>query len=168
MRAWCLVGVLAVVALATPGCSDKPKESVQSSSPVASTPTPTMSIGARVTVGGQTVNYHGTEEIAGAQSVAIEMADGYFEPTVLFGKPGQQLVVTLKNTGKNPHQFTTADQQFIVEVQPGMTAEGKVTLPTAGNLSFYCSTEKEAGMAGAFNVSGPLDAHDKIVKPTGR
>jgi len=164
MRAWCLVGALAAVAIATSGCGDKPKHAEQSQPSVA--PAPTWSIGARVTVAGLPANYHGTEEIADAQSAIIEMADGYFAPTVLHGTPGQQLVITLKNTGTTPHDFATGDQQFIVQVQPGATAEGKVTLPQSGNLSFYCAHEKEKGMVGAFNVSGPLDARDTHVRPS--
>jgi hypothetical protein len=164
MRAWCLVGMLAVVALATPGCGDKPKEAAKPPPSVA--PTPTLSMGARITIGGRPANYYGTEEIAGAQTATIEIADGYFAPTVLHGTPGQKLVVTLKNIGTTPHSFSTDDQQFIVEVQPGLTAEGKVTLPQEGNLSFYSPIQHEGGMAGAFNVSGPLDARDKIVRPS--
>jgi plastocyanin len=84
------------------------------------------------------------------------MEDSYFSPTVLRGEPGQKVVVTLRNRGENPHHFTTSDEQLIVEVQPGLTAEGRLTLPASGNLAFHCLLHRRSGMAGAFNVSGPV------------
>ena len=111
---------------------------------------------------GLTANYHGTADVSQATGkVIIELKDFFFEPTVLHGAPGQQVTFTLQNTSENPHTFTTADMSADIEVQPGMIAEGRVTLPRSGNLSFFCRFHKEQGMAGGFNVSGPTEDPDK-------
>lgn len=116
---------------------------------------------------GLTANYHGTADVSQATGkVIIELKDFFFEPTVLHGAPGQQVTFTLQNTSENPHTFTTADMSADIEVQPGMIAEGRVTLPRSGNLSFFCRFHKEQGMAGGFNVSGPVGAPDPKASPT--
>lgn len=169
MRARRLVGLLAVVALAMAGCGDgdSPGEPAQPQSPAPAVATPTAPAGAPTEIAGLTASYHGTEDITGTQEITIEMADHYFAPTVLRGAPGQELTVTLRNNSESPHHFTTADEQLIVEVQPGLTAEGQITLPRSGNLSFFCLLHGEDGMAGGFNVSGPVDAPDPHASPTG-
>jgi hypothetical protein len=53
-----------------------------------------------------------------------DMEDAYFSPTVLRGGPGQKIRLTLRSRGETPHHFTTSDEQLIVEVQPGLTADG--------------------------------------------
>lgn len=168
MRGKRLVAALAVVACtAVTACGDgddPPPDSPATGQSPGSTPGP--SPGDRVDVAGETANYHSTEDITGTTRVTIDMEDTYFSPTVLKGKPGQKLQVTLRNRGEDPHHFTTADQQLIVEVQPGLTAEGRITLPSSGNLSFYCLLHREDGMAGAFNVSGPVTGAEAKPEPT--
>jgi plastocyanin len=117
-------------------------------------------------VAGETAIYHGTEDITGASRVTIDMEDTYFSPTVLRGEPGQRLQLTLRNRGKSPHHFATADDQLIVEVQPGLTADGRITLPSSGNLSFYCLLHRQDAMAGAFNVSGEIGEAEPEPEPT--
>jgi plastocyanin len=164
------VRLLAVMALVSvpAGCSgDDAAEQVTQPTPTPSArPTPTASPGAQIQVAGLTANYHSFAEIRPDGEVSIDLADDHFAPTVLRGAPGQKVTLTLRNTSETPHHFATADQQLIVEVQPGLTAEGKITLPRSGNLSFFCEMHREDGMAGGFNVSGPMDAPDPKASPT--
>jgi|SRR5690554_2331228 plastocyanin len=152
-----VVTLLSVGAVAACGGGDDSSTGAGPESPTVSA-SPTPSPGERIEVAGRTAVYHGTEDVSGTGRATIDMVDGYFSPTVLKGKPGQKLELTLRNRGETPHHFTTADQQLIVEVQPGLTAEGRITLPASGNLSFYCTLHAEHGMAGAFHVSGSVAA----------
>lgn len=163
-----LVAVIALV-LAPAGCGDDgPDPGAAPTSPPTPTsrPTPTASPGSRIEVAGLTAKYHSFAEVGPGGKVTIDLAADHFRPTVLRGAPGQKVTLTLRNTGETPHHFATADQQLIVEVQPGLTAEGRITLPRSGNLSFFCLTHREDGMAGGFNVSGPIDAPDPKASPT--
>jgi len=152
-----VVTLLSLGSVAACGHGDDRSNGAGPTSSATST-SPPPSPGARIEVAGRTALYHGTEDVSGTGRATIDMVDGYFSPTVLTGKPGQKLELTLRNRGETPHHFTTADQQLIVEVQPGMTAEGRVTLPASGNLSFYCTLHGRHGMAGAFHVSGSIAA----------
>jgi plastocyanin len=95
-------------------------------------------------------------DVTHTHKLTITMQNNYFQPTVIRGAPGEHLVLTVQNQGKNPHTFTTADWQVDMEVQPNMIGEAKVTLPQSGNLSFFCRYSKDRGMAGGFTVSGPM------------
>ncbi len=166
------MGLLAVIALALAptACGgeggDHASHTVRGTPTPSARPTPTASPGAQIRVAGLPANYQGFAEIGPDGKVTIDLADDHFAPTVLRGAPGQRLSLTLRNTGETPHHFSTADQQLIVEVQPGMTAEGRITLPQSGNLSFFCLLHREDGMAGGFNVSGPFEAPDPKASPT--
>ena len=116
-------------------------------------------------MGGLTATYHGSVDVGGLQDVTIQMADSYFDPTVVRGKPGQELLLHLKNDSENSHTFTTADGKADIEVKPRSVAEGKITLPESGNLEFFCRFHKDKGMAGVFNVSGPLDSPGPAASP---
>jgi plastocyanin len=158
VRTRVLIGVMAVVTLAVAGCAEpsvgaspEPTSTQQTSAPA------TPSVGSEIKVGALTATYHGTVDVGGLQDVNIQMGDNFFEPTVVRGKPGQQLLLHLKNDSENSHTFTTADGKADIEVQPRSVAEGKITLPESGNMEFFCRIHKDKGQAGVFNVSGPLD-----------
>jgi plastocyanin len=172
MRAHGLVAVLAVAALAVAGCTAQRDSASAKGTPAQSWTAPVPSTGAPVTVAGLTANYHGSRDISGgaqgAQNVTIEMKDSYFDPTVLHGAPGQKVAFTLRNTGKTAHTFTTADGLADIAVQPGAIAEGRVTLPEHGNVSFFCRFHKAHGMAGGFNVSGNIDSSGQGPTPTSK
>lgn len=159
------VALLSVGPVAACGGEGDSPSGAGPTSPAASA-SPGPSPGERIEVAGRTAIYHGTEDVSGTRRATIDMEDSYFSPTVLKGKPGQRLELTLRNRSKSPHQFTTADQQLIVEVQPGLTAEGRITLPSSGNLSFYCALHARHGMAGAFNVSGAIAEAGPEATPT--
>jgi plastocyanin len=155
--------MMAVVTLAVAGCADRSVGSTLG--PTSTHPTSTPSVGSEIKLGALTAAYHGTADVAGLQTVTIQMADNYFEPTVLHGKPGQQVVLNLENKTESSHTFTTADGKADIEVKPRSVAAGKITLPQSGNLVFFCRFHKDRGMAGVFNVSGPLDSPKPATSP---
>jgi plastocyanin len=160
--------MMAVVTLAVAGCANQPAGSTPgpTSAQQPSTPaTPAPSVGSEIKVGAMTAIYHGTVDVGGLQDVSLKMADNYYDPTVVRGKPGQELVLHLENNGENAHTFTTADGKADIEVKPRSFAEGKITLPESGNLEFFSRLDKERGMAGVFNVSGPLDSAGPAASP---
>lgn len=110
-------------------------------------------------IAGTKANYHGMVDVSsakGAKKVRIEIEDSYFAPTVIKGRPGQRITVSLENESQSPHTFTIAGTYIDLVLEPGKLAEVPVRFPRSGNLSFYCTYEKKYGMAGAFHVSGPL------------
>jgi plastocyanin len=170
VRTRVLIGMMAVVTMAVAGCA-KPVGSTPGPTPAAqqtSTPTTaaTPSVGSEIKAGALTATYHGTVDVGGLQDVNLKMANNFFEPTVIRGKPGQELVLHLENNGEDSHTFTTADGKADIEVKPRSFAEGKITLPQSGNLEFFCRFSKDRGMAGVFNVSGPLDTPGPAASPT--
>jgi plastocyanin len=159
MRTGVLVGAVTAATLAIAGCSaNGTADSAKAPTTGQVTPSPEPSVGSRITVGGLSAVYHGTADVSGNKDVTIHMGNGFFDPTVIRGKPGQQLVIHLENTGQDGHTFTIADDSADITVQPRSVAEGKVTLPKSGNLAFFCQVEKDKGMVGVFTVSGALDA----------
>ena len=157
MRTRVLVSVVAAATLAAAGCADRSVGSATTTS-AQSTAASLPAVGAEITVGGMKATYHGVADVSGTSKATIRMADNYFEPTVLHGKAGQELALTLENEGRSQHTFTPADGKADVEVKPGSMAEAKITLPQSGNLAFYCRFHEDKRMAGVFNVSGPLDS----------
>jgi plastocyanin len=162
MRTRVLIGVMAVVTLSVAGCAGGPDGTTPEPTTAQQTPTPstpaTPSAGSEIKVGALTASYHGTVDVGGLQDVNLKMANNFFEPTVVRGKPGQQLTLHLENNGEDSHTFTTADGKADIEVKPRSVAEGKITLPESGNLEFFCRFSKDRGMAGVFNVSGSIDS----------
>jgi plastocyanin len=62
----------------------------------------------------------------------------------------------VENESQSPHTFTISGRYVDQQIQPGMISEVRVTMPKSGNLSFFCTFNKKIGMAGGFNVSGPI------------
>jgi plastocyanin len=171
VRTRVLVAMMAVGTLAVAGCADRSVASTAAPTSAQQTPAPsapsTPSVGSEIKAGALTATYHGTVDVGGLQDVTIQMADSFFEPTVVRGKPGQELVVHLKNDSESSHTFTTADGgKADIEVKPRSVAEGKITLPQSGNLEFFCRFHKDKGMAGVFNVSGPIDSPGPAASPS--
>lgn len=96
-----------------------------------------------------TTNDHGTQKVTGDE-ISIEMDDFYFNPTFLQGAPGQTLTVHLKNEGSSAHTFTSTALGADTTVQPGQTADVKVTLPQTGATEYHCRFHQSSGMQGAF------------------
>jgi plastocyanin len=107
--------------------------------------------GKTVTLAGVAASDHGTKQVSG--EAEVELDDDYFEPTVLQGKPGEKVELELKNEGSAEHNFTLDEQNVDQDVEAGETATVTVTIPSSGQLSFYCKYHKDRGMAGALEAS---------------
>jgi plastocyanin len=138
------LGVVPLVA----GCGSSSSSSSSGSTESSS------SGGGKKTIAGVQANDHGTKTASSSGKTEVELDDFYFEPTVLRGKPGEQVKLELKNESKVEHTFTIDSQGIDQDLQPGDEAEVMVTIPKSGAVSFYCKFHKSSGMAGALAVSG--------------
>jgi plastocyanin len=125
-----------------------------SSSSSSSSTESSSSGGGKKTIAGVQANDHGTKTASSSGKTEVELDDFYFEPTVLQGKPGEQVELELKNEGKVEHTFTIDSQGIDQDLQPGDETEVMVTIPKSGAISFYCKFHKSSGMAGALAVTG--------------
>jgi len=125
-----------------------------SSSSSSSSTESSSSGGGKKTIAGVQANDHGTKTASSSGKTEVELDDFYFKPTVLQGKPGEQVKLELKNESKVEHTFTIDSQGIDQDLQPGDEAEVTVTIPKSGAVSFYCKFHKSSGMAGALAVSG--------------
>lgn len=97
-------------------------------------------------------NYEGTGEVSASGEVEMRLIDSAFDPTVLVGEPGQELTVSLKNDGAIRHTFTIEEQDIDEVLEPGATAEVKVTMPESGTTQFICRFHEAQGMVGLLMV----------------
>jgi plastocyanin len=105
-----------------------------------------------ITLGGETANDHGTEEVAGESSIELELDDFYFEPTVLRGEAGQSITLEVFNEGDEAHTFTSDELGVDEELQPGDETTIDVTFPDSGQVVFFCRFHDAQGMRGALEV----------------
>jgi plastocyanin len=105
-----------------------------------------------LTINGITATDRGSKDVSGATTATVDASNNgstyFFSPTVLTGKGGQKLTVTVKDTGDREHTFTLADGSVDKTLQPGQTATVSVTFPGSGSLEFYCRFHKSLGMVG--------------------
>jgi plastocyanin len=95
----------------------------------------------------------GTKTASGT-SFKLEADDFYFKPTFIDAKPGTKLKVTIANEGKNTHTFTIDSANVDKQMSPGTSATVEVTVPSSGNLNFYCRFHRGTGMQGAIVAAG--------------
>jgi glucose/arabinose dehydrogenase/uncharacterized cupredoxin-like copper-binding protein len=88
----------------------------------------------------------------GADSTAdseltVTMSDMFFDPDRIQIPADTDIRVTLENSGDTLHNFTVADTDISVDVEPGVTGEAVINLP-AGKYKVFCDVpgHKEAGM----------------------
>jgi plastocyanin len=110
------------------------------------------SAGKKATIAGLSANDHGSKQVSGTAEVEID--DFYFNPTVLKGKPGGKVTLTLKNEGKVKHNFDLDAQKIDQDIDSGKSATVTVTIPQSGQVSFFCKYHKSMAMAGALAASG--------------
>jgi plastocyanin len=90
--------------------------------------------------------------ISGKSEIEMEADDNYFKPAVLRGKPGQTVMLKLKNEGQAEHTFTIASQKVDKELKPDATATVSVKLPDSGSVQFICRYHADQGMRGSLGV----------------
>ena len=113
-----LVLLLAAVALLAPACTPSG---------------PTIRL-----ADGQRASAHGEADVAGVSATVVEMGDFFFKPTVLRGRPGQRLTVTLSNQGNSLHDFSIPAQHIDANVEAGTPVTVTVTFPQKGAVTFEC------------------------------
>jgi plastocyanin len=148
MKRALMATAVALLAVAAAGCGSGYGGSKSSSSQPASG----SGSGGQVNAAGVSANNHGTKTVSGETKVMI--ADYYFSPTILKGKPGQKVTLELENQGSVEHSFTIGSQSIDKVIAPGENAKVTVTIPKSGSVSFYCKFHKSSGMAGALVTSG--------------
>jgi len=102
-----------------------------------------------VVIGGVAINLHETARVADGGSVAMEMDEDYFEPSVLKGPPGATVTIELQNDGTRPHNFSVPGQGIDLECGVRSRDEVRVTFPRSGVLLFSCTYTAASGMRGA-------------------
>ena len=156
------VVVVALLGLAAAACS-KTSSSSTGSGAYATTPAAeaTTSVAEGNTAAMLTIpaaNNKGTKSVAGQKSFEVE-ADtdngvNYYKPTILEGTPGQSITLELKNESSSvKHNFTLAEQNLNVDLDPGKSQDVKVTFPDSGVLQFHCEYHVGTGMIGELKVA---------------
>ena len=93
------------------------------------------------------------EEPTEAETTAIAATDFAFAPVTVEGAAGEELTITVSNTGDSPHTFTLEDQDIDEELQPGDETEVTVTMPDSGSVEFICRFHAGGGMTGTLEVA---------------
>ena len=87
-------------------------------------------------------------------ATVVEMGDFFFKPTVLRGRPGQRLTVTLSNQGNSLHDFSIPAQHIDANVEAGTPVTVTVTFPQKGALTFECRYHLLQNMRGELVTEG--------------
>jgi plastocyanin len=94
-----------------------------------------------------------------AQTIAIEATDFAFDVTEIEAAPGDEITITLTNSGDAEHTVTIDDPAFEVEAGGGEEAEGSFTAPDA-TVEFYCRYHPSQ-MTGTVTISGDASTRDQ-------
>ena len=81
-----------------------------------------------------------------SQAATVEALDFRFSPRTVELEPGKELTLTVHNTGRASHTFTTDDAPVDVVVKPGERRE--VTFTPPGRVAFFCRFHQSEGMKG--------------------
>ncbi|MBV9293875.1 MAG: cupredoxin domain-containing protein [Frankiales bacterium] len=104
-------------------------------------------------IAGLTANDHGSKDVSAGGTVALEVDNYYFSPTLLTGKPGEKVTVHITNDTGTAHNFTIESQHINKDIAPKTDATLTVTFPQSGVLSFFCEYHRTRGMAGGLKAS---------------
>ena len=174
----CLLLVTILALLATGACSSGGKKSSASSGrtssttePATSTPTDASDRASDqpVTMIGP-VNIHGSKDLGSKTSADLEIDanDFYFDPTFVKAAPGTKLSVTVKNTGKAQHTFSSVVLGIDEQLAPGQQKTLTITLPKDRQaVEYHCKFHGASGMQGAFYSREGASAVTGKVEPAG-
>lgn len=95
---------------------------------------------------------HGSEqarlEANGEQTISVDAHDMAFRPKTISVEPDAgEVVVTVRNTGRLSHTFTTDTPASDVVLEPGDTRT--VRFPARGPVQFFCRFHEASGMRGS-------------------
>lgn len=161
-----LIFVIAFVAPACEGDQDqarRPRPAAKATSTAPPTPSPGQTPGAaRDTAENRT----GEErEIGGVKTVVrgqastlpgfvnIEARDNFFKPNILTGVSGTAIVATIKNDGKELHNFSVTGQDVSQDMKAGEAPSVAFTFPGSGKVVFFCKYHRDDGMVGELQVT---------------
>ena len=93
---------------------------------------------------------HGSEQARlepnGEQTITVDAHDMAFRPKTISVEPHGEVVVTVRNTGRLSHTFTTDTPAGDVVLEPGDTRT--VRLPAGPPVRFFCRFHEASGMRG--------------------
>ena len=88
----------------------------------------------------------------GPTTTTLTTRDNVFDPSAFTFPAGQK--ITLKNLGKNLHNFSVDGQSIDHDIKPGETEVESLEL-APGTYTFFCKYHRAAfGMQGTITVSG--------------
>ncbi|HEX2041585.1 MAG TPA: cupredoxin domain-containing protein [Acidimicrobiales bacterium] len=94
---------------------------------------------------------HGSEQARlepnGEQTITVDAHDMAFRPKTIGVEPHGEVVVTVRNTGRLSHTFTTYAPAGDVVLAPGDTRT--VRLPANAPVHFFCRFHEASGMRGS-------------------
>jgi len=83
-----------------------------------------------------------------AESVTIQLQDGWFDPAYVAATNGHDLTITLINVGSRQHAFRINRYQVNVSLAPGETQTIVIQEPTLGDFSYDSDAPGDEGMEG--------------------
>ncbi len=93
---------------------------------------------------------HGSEKAqvgpGGEQTISVDAHDIAFRPKAITVEPHGEVVVTVRNTGKLSHTFTTDVPAGDVVLEPGDSRT--VRFPANAPVRFFCRFHEASGMRG--------------------
>lgn len=90
-----------------------------------------------------------------AKEITVNGSEFKFEPGSINLKKGQRVKLTLKNTGKFPHNFVISDLSVSTKtIQAGESDMVEFTPDRDGSFSFICTVDEHAakGMKGSATI----------------
>lgn len=90
-----------------------------------------------------------------ARTITVTGTEFAFTPSTITAKAGEPVMVTFKNNGTYPHNFTIAELGVHSEtIQPGQTTTVTFTPTKAGSYTYECTVPGHAdrGMKGTLTV----------------
>jgi YVTN family beta-propeller protein len=116
-----------------------------------------------------TISDHGTLEVKGQSTVALEADEYYFQPTFLQGTPGQRLQLEIENESGTLHNISLPEQRLDMDIPPKSKVIVEVVFPASGSVRFFCKFHEALGMHGALRVGdAPRPAMSRASNPLTR
>jgi YVTN family beta-propeller protein len=114
-----------------------------------------------------TISDHGTLEVKGQSTVALEADEYYFKPTFLQGAPGQRLQLEIENESGTLHNISLPEQRLDMDIPPRGKVTVEVVFPVSGALRFFCKFHEALGMHGALRIGdAPSPAMSHVPGPS--
>lgn len=99
---------------------------------------------------GEKAAFHGEKDVSRIEApLELELADNYFEPTIIEGESGQKVTLKMSNTGNALHNISLSEQGINLDLPVGAKdVTTAVTIPQSGGLVFICKYHLAQNMRG--------------------